>query len=315
MSAPLFGCARVESSGMGPPQLDVRRAESAHLHVTALNSQFASWVQSQLQNHPDELWLDGVRDYLSHASQIMEKFRDVVDWLKVNAEKAETVAATSMEKIVVSAANTSDMSFPAKNGKSGYPTFGSASSGATIPWSFGLVPNNQTPILPRTPSYLLEKQDAVEDAEGDDDVQQPSSPSLKKSVEKGAVVVHEAKCKVYIKPDNPTDKGWKDMGVGQLSIKCKEGASKDDKESKPTIVVHNDVGKVLLNAFIYPGIKMNVQKNTLITILHTLGIGSLNGDEAGQDAVAKARTYLLKLKTEEDTNKLAQAIREYEPAS
>ena len=30
-----------------------------------------SWVQTQLQNHPDELWEDGVQDYLTHASNIM----------------------------------------------------------------------------------------------------------------------------------------------------------------------------------------------------------------------------------------------------
>lgn len=31
----------------------------------------ASWVQAQLQNHPDELWEDGVQDYLNHAKSIM----------------------------------------------------------------------------------------------------------------------------------------------------------------------------------------------------------------------------------------------------
>lgn len=30
-----------------------------------------SWVQSQLKNHPDEIWEDGIRDYLAHASNIM----------------------------------------------------------------------------------------------------------------------------------------------------------------------------------------------------------------------------------------------------
>lgn len=30
-----------------------------------------SWVQTQLKNHPDELWEDGVRDYLDHATGIM----------------------------------------------------------------------------------------------------------------------------------------------------------------------------------------------------------------------------------------------------
>lgn len=30
-----------------------------------------SWVQAQLKNHPDEIWEDGIRDYLAHASNIM----------------------------------------------------------------------------------------------------------------------------------------------------------------------------------------------------------------------------------------------------
>lgn len=36
-------------------------------------------------------------------------------------------------------------------------------------------------------------------------------------------------------------KGWKDIGVGQLSIRSKEGAEKGSKESTPTIVIRNDV--------------------------------------------------------------------------
>lgn len=30
-----------------------------------------SWVQSQLRDHPDEVWEDGVRDYLAQASDIL----------------------------------------------------------------------------------------------------------------------------------------------------------------------------------------------------------------------------------------------------
>lgn len=44
-----------------------------------------------------------------------------------------------------------------------------------------------------------------------------------------------------MQPENPSDGAWKDMGTGQLSIKCREGASKATKESKPTVVVRNDV--------------------------------------------------------------------------
>jgi len=33
----------------------------------------------------------------------------------------------------------------------------------------------------------------------EDELEQPSSPSVKKSEEKGIVVVHEVKCKLYVK--------------------------------------------------------------------------------------------------------------------
>lgn len=33
-----------------------------------------SWVQNQLTSHPDELWEDGVQDYLAHSSSIMVNF-------------------------------------------------------------------------------------------------------------------------------------------------------------------------------------------------------------------------------------------------
>ncbi|GFP97750.1 nuclear pore complex protein nup50, partial [Phtheirospermum japonicum] len=150
--------------------------------------------------------------------------------------------------------------------------------------------------------------DASNEADGEDDVERPSSPSVKKSQEQGIVVVHEVKCKLYVKSSDPADKdAWKDKGMGQLSIKCKEGISKGTKESKPTIVIRNDVGKVLLNALIYPGIKTNVQKNSVVSIFHT----SADGDN---DSVV-ARTFLMRTKTEEDRDKLAAAIQEYAPAS
>nr|GFA98243.1 cell wall protein DAN4 [Tanacetum cinerariifolium] len=56
---------------MGSSSLDMGRAESSRQHVRALNNQFASWVQTQLQNHPDELLEDRVRDYLTHTSNVM----------------------------------------------------------------------------------------------------------------------------------------------------------------------------------------------------------------------------------------------------
>ncbi|KAH7653655.1 Nuclear pore complex component NPAP60L/NUP50 domain-containing protein [Dioscorea alata] len=265
---------------MAGPPLDVQRAESSRQHVRALNTQFASWVQSQLQNHPDELWEDGVKDYLSHASNIMEKFKDIVDWLKANVAKSATIPTTSAisdQKIIVDVPenNSTTTQAATNNGfvkETPFTSFSSPQSSGFLSTSKspGLFSFSQPPATTVNQTQTHPQAETSGDIDKENDLEQPSSPSLKKTEEKGVVVVHEAKCKVYVKPDNPAEKGWKDMGMGQLSIRCKEGAEKASKESKPIIVVRNEVGKILLNALIYPGIKMNIQKNTIATIFHTL---------------------------------------------
>ncbi|KAE8677997.1 Pleckstrin domain superfamily protein isoform 2 [Hibiscus syriacus] len=152
----------------------------------------------------------------------------------------------------------------------------------------------------RTQTSVSVDNNAADDADDDNELPKPSSPSVKKSEEKGVVVVHEVKCKLYVKSTDPADKdSWKDKGTGQLSIKCKEGISKGSKDSKPTIVVRNDVGKVLLNALLYHGIKTSAQKNSLVAIFHT-------SDEGGNNEDVVARTFLIRTKSEDDRNKLQQ---------
>ena len=57
--------------------------------------------------------------------------------------------------------------------------------------------------------------------------------------------MHSCACFLCYQSSDPEDKGdWKDKGVGQLNIKCKEGISKGTKESKPVIVIRNDVGSL-----------------------------------------------------------------------
>ncbi|KAI3710449.1 hypothetical protein L2E82_40231 [Cichorium intybus] len=68
----------------------MHRAESSRQHVRALNNQFASWVNTQLQIHHNELWEDGVRDYITHASSILEEFSDVVNRLKSNSNSTKS---------------------------------------------------------------------------------------------------------------------------------------------------------------------------------------------------------------------------------
>ncbi|KAK2426019.1 pleckstrin proteiny-like domain-containing protein [Trifolium repens] len=374
MEGSLFDVHRAEPSQqlMGEtPQLDMKRAESSQQHVRALNTQFASWVQTQLKNHPDELWEDGVRDYLDHATSIMEKFSDVVNWLKANATKAENStpgagigASFGVKKFLPEVTINENKNFGEKTGsppvsaatnfatktensttgagasfagnkflpevtntqnkifgeKTGSPPVSSATNFAS-PWSPGIfIPNqniftfggnNTSGNQSSAPSNSNHNASDGVDAENEEE--QPSSPSVKKSEEKGVVVVHEVKCKLYVKSTDPTDKDvWKDKGMGHLSIKCKEGVAKATKESKPTIIVRNEVGKILLNALLYHGIKTNPQKNSLVAIFHTSGNADGNGGD--NDSVV-ARTFLIRMKTEDDRNKLASTIQEYAPAS
>ncbi|CAN4127507.1 unnamed protein product [Withania somnifera] len=315
MEGSIFGSQKAEPQTMKTPQLDMQRAESSRQHVRALNTQFASWVQTQLQNHPDELWEDGIQDYLNHSSTIKEKFSDIVNWLKANSSKGEnksTLGSQAALQTLGSENKESDagLSFlkpavPVANSSSSFGASWNAGSlfNNTSPFSFGLQSSVQTQ------NSVPAKNDAANDVQdAEDEVEQPSSPSVKKTEEKGVTVVHEVKCKLYLKSTDRADKdAWKDRGTGQLSIKCKEGVSKGTRESKPTILIRNDVGKILLNALLYPGIKTNLQKNSIVAILHTSGDGD-------NDAVV-ARTFLIRTKTEEDRNKLAAAIQEHAPAA
>ncbi|XP_073287868.1 uncharacterized protein [Primulina huaijiensis] len=374
--------------------LDMKRAESSRQHVRALNSQFASWIQAQLQSHPDELWEDGVQDYLNHAKSILEKFSDVVNWLKINASKGEsshqsfgdaqmkptfgigingnylvlekpvfpptvtmglglnsgklqsndtqTKPALEADKNIanlfsvkpefpVATASFGESSSQLHsndtqvkpfleadkiNHKPGFPPpAGTATFGTS--WTPGILFNNNNTTFTfggnqvSAPANvnLVPANHEVSNEEDGDDAEQPSIPSLIRSEEKGICVVHEVKCKLYVKSIDPADRDtWRDKGMGQLSIKCKEGVTKGTKESKPTIIIRNDVGKVLLNALLYPGIKTNTQKNSVVAIFHT----STDGDNS--DNVV-ARTFLMRTKTAEDRDKLAAVIQEYAPVA
>ncbi|KAI7745530.1 hypothetical protein M8C21_008229 [Ambrosia artemisiifolia] len=308
--------ASSQPKSMGTPSLDMQRAESSRQHVRALNNQFASWVQSQLQNHPDELWEDGVRDYLTHASNILEKFSDVVNWLKSNSTKSENLSDhgshAAQKKLVTENKESTNVTLQEKTPNG--PLSGSASmfgtSGFASAWSPRPPSNSQSSFSFGLQSSLGVKTDTSKEAEGDDEAEQPSSPSVKKTEETGILVVHEVKCKLYIKSTDPTDKdAWKDRGTGQLSIKCKEGVTKGTKDSKPTILVRNDVGRLLLNALLYPGIKTNLQKNAVVAIFH------IADDNGSEHTKVVARTCLIRTKTEEDRDKLAAAIQEYAPAT
>ncbi|MBA0853049.1 hypothetical protein Goshw_012836, partial [Gossypium schwendimanii] len=348
------------------PALDPQRAELSWQHVKALNTQFASWVQSQLKNHPDELWQYRVQDYLTHALNIMEKFSDVVNWLKGNAVTGDSLSAAESykneNKVVAEIKNTKTFPLgttapsptPADVAKKTSPLSTTASF-----FSAG----STTSLRPAgIQSSVAVNNNASDDADEENELPQPSSPSVKKSEEKGIVIVHEVKCKLYVKSTDPADKdSWEDKGTGQLSITAKRVLARVQKipsqqllfemmyaTSWTFIVCGNlihaltsitfywlQVGKVLLNALLYPGIKTSAQKNSVVAIFHTSlihmevkyldlfdipfsNLGILfcsNQDSGGNNGNAVARTFLIRTKSEEDRNKLATVIQEYAPAS
>lgn len=156
MDGPSFDVHRAESSHQhvmaGPASLDPRRAEAASKHVRALNTQFASWVQLQLQNHPAELWEDGLKDYISHASEIMEKFKDVVNWLRQNQAGSIVVSSPSSlkdDKSNLPAADDSKLLVqPSSDNKQKAPIMASSSSSfqnSSLPNLFSSPSQQKTP--------------------------------------------------------------------------------------------------------------------------------------------------------------------------
>ncbi|CAA0809364.1 Pleckstrin homology (PH) domain superfamily protein [Striga hermonthica] len=126
--------------------LDALRAKSSGWHVKNLNIQFASWIQSQLQNHPDELWEDGVEDYLIRALCIRELFRDAVNWSRTNAVKGKGIAKIPSEdartKPLLGIGKSSHTLFRPTlfSDKPMFPAATTASSGT--PWRPALLFNN-----------------------------------------------------------------------------------------------------------------------------------------------------------------------------
>nr|GMD79951.1 uncharacterized protein LOC109188264 isoform X5 [Ipomoea batatas] len=132
------------------------------------------------------------------------------------------------------------------------------------------------------------------DADAEDDEKQPSSPSVKKTEEKGISVVHEVKCKLYSKSTDPTEKdAWKDRGTGQLSIKCKEGVSK---------IARDNTRK-----------NMGTRESKPNPFSYAMMYASVHDGENNDNVVA--RTCLIRLKSMEDRDKLAEVIEEHAPTA
>ncbi|MCO5556830.1 hypothetical protein L7F22_010383 [Adiantum nelumboides] len=303
----------INESGLAS-QKDGARAARYNQHIRALNSQFTSWVQQQLKEHPLELWQEGIQDYLKHASKIQDDFKDVT------ASSALTDSNTMQSRSLFSSQITwpivSDGSSTSGFGKSLFDVKGGASVSPSFP-SLATTPFPKPPAaglpflnIPSASSTLNSLPNNESNTQEDDDAEQePSSPSVKRSEEPGIKVLHEIKCKLYIKGDSATDGAWKEMGMGNLTLRLKEDAEKGTKEAKATVLVRNEVGRVLLNALLYPNMKMNIQKNTVTGIFHSAEADiKVQGSGNQETDSAKGRLYLMKLRTPRDAEQLVEVL-------
>ncbi|WOH00478.1 hypothetical protein DCAR_0519841 [Daucus carota subsp. sativus] len=193
-----FDIHKAESSQKQPkeaPSLGMRRDELSRQHVRALNTQFASWVQTQFQNHPDELWEDGIQDYINHDSCLKHNGSDVVDWLKV---KSAPDTQTAPNKLLKENNKTSFFGIPPAS------TTASFAMSWSNPSQNNIVSeskdNNEIKKMPEKPGFASSGASAGFPVSwGNPMMKLSSQPSVKKSEEKGVTVVHEMKCKLYVK--------------------------------------------------------------------------------------------------------------------
>lgn len=54
------------------------RAVEFTAHLRGLNSQFAQWVQEQAGSSSDQLWVEGVKDYIHYADKLVDDFQDIL---------------------------------------------------------------------------------------------------------------------------------------------------------------------------------------------------------------------------------------------
>ncbi|GER50978.1 RanBP1 domain-containing protein [Striga asiatica] len=81
-----------------------------------------------------------------------------------------------------------------------------------------------------------------------------------------------------------------------------------EEDGVPVQTIQAQVGKLLLDALIYPGIMTIVLKNSVLTTFHT-------SDDGDSNEKVVARPFLMRTKTKEDREKLAAAIQDCAPAS
>eukprot|EP00270_Netrium_digitus_P001023 TRINITY_DN11133_c0_g1_i1.p1 TRINITY_DN11133_c0_g1~~TRINITY_DN11133_c0_g1_i1.p1 ORF type:complete len:457 (+),score=99.30 TRINITY_DN11133_c0_g1_i1:89-1372(+) len=380
--------ARGEGGDASSPGLDPVRAGVCLQKVQDLNTQFARWVRTQQEQHPSDVWLGGVSDYVSHATRLMDEFKDVVEYVKraaaqektdsgaAKGDPAETslktrdkkssptetatktklpaqpfgsssslfsnFASQSSSGSASSTVTSTTMGAQAFGGftslfgnsqPSSYPPlFTSLSSTASLSSSssasfFTLPLSSSTSVAsglsfpstakPTSPapvvgfSFPLQAPATTTFApiqeEEDEEAAAPSSPTkVAKAEEPGVRVLYEVDAKLFTQGGA----GWNDMGQGLLSVKSYPPEA-EGKTSSIRIMFRNEVGKLLLNALLYSGMKADVSKNVVTVFLAST---ELSGSPQPASASGGLKMYRIRMKLEAAAQEFSRVIITHAPA-
>ncbi|GAB4821888.1 hypothetical protein N2152v2_008934 [Parachlorella kessleri] len=254
-------------------------------HLKALNQQFASWVQEQLQDHTTELWTDGVEDYVQHASRLLKDFGDVLDGPASEQQAAGDKPAPAGALLSRGPAKEgfSFGALPSGKGPLSFLGGAGASQPATAP-AFAALPSTSSgfnfaaapaapglfkiPSVPSTGTLGTGTSGTTlgggattgdEDDGGEEEQQQPEEPSVQLEPSDAEILLKQ-RIKLMSLMEEGTSKKWKDKGAGTLTLRRAKGEAAAGK--LPYLVFTTDSGRVLINAPLVRGMKPTCNPKT-----------------------------------------------------
>ena len=187
----------------------------------------------------NEVWTDGVEDYLTYAKKLVEEYNDVIN------AAPDTTTGAGNGSVFGRLGGTAPAAAPAPSG--GFNFGAPPASGCFTGFSTGAP----------APSPANGNEEEDDEAAQEED----TGPSVQLG-DSNVDILHSERVTL-----NSQESGkWKDRGPGVLTIRRMKNAP----ESSPFLVFTNDVGAIMLNAGLYKGIKYTVPVKAPKCVMMTL---------------------------------------------
>lgn len=220
-----------------------------------LNDTFANWTKDQLVDNPELPWNEAVQEYLNYAQELVQNYPEDNN----NASPLSLTNNIQPPSVAVAKqplAPTPLASFLSSPTSNAAPAPAPAVSG----FSFQSKP---TPAAPApAPAFSgfsfqsssVSKPAPVEEEEEEQIGREEATIVIKDSSTKDETCVYELEKAKYL-VFKPEEKSWGDKGVHPLKI-MKNATTKSAR-----LLMRNSIGKVVLNAAIYPQLQVQVSES------------------------------------------------------